>query len=58
MNTKTADRKFYLDWLRILAISTVFLFHSLRFFDISDWHVKNPLTSFLARTSSTFWKPG
>lgn len=34
-------RLFYLDWLRILAILAVFLFHSTRFFDPYYWHVKN-----------------
>jgi peptidoglycan/LPS O-acetylase OafA/YrhL len=35
------ERLFYLDWLRVLAILTVFIFHSTRFFDLEDWHVKN-----------------
>jgi len=37
-------RRFELDWLRVLAIAAVFLFHSGRFFDPQDWHVKNPST--------------
>jgi peptidoglycan/LPS O-acetylase OafA/YrhL len=37
-------RRFELDWLRVLAIAAVFLFHSGRFFDPLDWHVKNPTT--------------
>ena len=37
-------RRFDLDWLRVLAILTVFIFHSGRFFDRMDWHVKNPMT--------------
>jgi glucans biosynthesis protein C len=43
MNTKvqTAVRRYDLDWLRVLAILTVFVFHSSRFFDLEDWHVKN-----------------
>ncbi len=31
----------YLDWLRVLAMLTVFLYHTLRPFDFTDWHVKN-----------------
>ncbi len=43
MNTKpgTLTRRYELDWLRVLAILTVFVFHSSRFFDLGDWHVKN-----------------
>jgi peptidoglycan/LPS O-acetylase OafA/YrhL len=43
MNTKTetTKRRYDLDWLRVLAILTVFIFHSSRFFDLEDWHVKN-----------------
>lgn len=40
----TSVRRFDLDWLRVLAILTVFIFHSGRFFDRMDWHVKNPVT--------------
>jgi hypothetical protein len=35
-----------LDWLRVCAILTVFVFHCSRFFDTDDWHVKNPTTYF------------
>jgi glucan biosynthesis protein C len=43
MNTKlgTTTRRHDLDWLRVLAILTVLVFHSSRFFDLEDWHVKN-----------------
>ncbi|MCO6451104.1 MAG: acyltransferase family protein [Caldilineales bacterium] len=34
-------RLYELDWLRVLAILAVFLFHSMHFFDTGDWHVKN-----------------
>ncbi len=37
-------RRFELDWLRVLAILAIFFFHSARFFDPSDWHVKNSTT--------------
>jgi len=39
-----SSRRYDLDWLRILGTSTVFIFHSLRFFTLEDWHVKNPTT--------------
>lgn len=38
-------RLWFLDWLRVLAVVGVFLFHTLRLFDDSDWHVKNADTS-------------
>ncbi len=44
MEKKAAARVYYLDWLRVLAILTVFVYHSTRFFNPEDWHVKNPVT--------------
>jgi glucan biosynthesis protein C len=41
MSTVTSNRRYELDWLRVLAILVVFLYHSTRFFNIDDWHVKN-----------------
>ena len=41
MITDTSKRRYELDWLRILAILVVFLYHSTRFFNLGDWHVKN-----------------
>ncbi|MFC1821034.1 acyltransferase [Thermodesulfobacteriota bacterium] len=41
MTTDTSKRRYELDWLRVLAILIVFLYHSTRFFNLSDWHVKN-----------------
>ncbi len=37
------DRKRYydIDWLRVLGMLAVFLFHNARFFNDQDWHVKN-----------------
>jgi len=35
-------RLHYLDWLRVLAILFVLVYHSSRFFNMEDWHVKNP----------------
>jgi len=36
-----SNRRYELDWLRVWAIFVVFLYHSTRFFNIGDWHVKN-----------------
>lgn len=33
-----------LDWLRVIAVFAVFLYHSVHFFDSGDWSVKNPVT--------------
>jgi hypothetical protein len=41
MSTVTTNRRYELDWLRVLAILIVFLYHSTRFFNLGDWHVKN-----------------
>ena len=51
MNTKVESREIgsapdstrlhYLDWLRVLAILMVFLFHAVHPFDFGDWQVKN-----------------
>jgi glucan biosynthesis protein C len=47
MDTKPVQRRFDLDWLRVLAILIVFLYHTVRFFHHEDWIVKNP-TRYLA----------
>ncbi len=46
MNVKTelTQRRYDLDWLRVLAILAVFIYHSFRFFNLGDWHVKNATT--------------
>lgn len=40
---RDAVRLHYLDGLRVLAILTVLVYHSTRFFNMEDWHVKNPI---------------
>lgn len=40
-SNKKPDRLHYLDWLRVLAILGVFLFHAVHPFDATDWHIKN-----------------
>ncbi len=50
MDTKNVQRRYDLDWLRVLAFSAVFLYHSSRFFDEDYWHIKNSETSALVDT--------
>jgi glucans biosynthesis protein C len=53
MDTKNA-RKYYLDWLRVLAILSVFIYHSTKFFDLGNWHIKNANIYFEIRYLETF----
>jgi hypothetical protein len=39
MNNKI--RYYDIDWLRVLGMITIFLFHNARFFNDEGWHVKN-----------------
>ncbi len=39
------ERRYDLDWLRIIAIILVFIFHCARFFDENTWHIKNSESS-------------
>ena len=41
-------RLHYLDWLRVLAILGVFLFHAVHPFDAFDWEIKNAEQSLVA----------
>lgn len=40
-NQNLKERQYYIDWLRILLILSVFLFHVGMIFNTWDWHVKN-----------------
>jgi glucans biosynthesis protein C len=42
LNTQKTERQYFIDWLRIFLIFSVFLFHIGMFFNTWDWHVKNP----------------
>ena len=61
MNTKSVQRKFYLDWLRVLGIFLVFVYHSSRFYNVEDWNVKNniwyPLVEVWNGFSTSFMMP-
>jgi glucan biosynthesis protein C len=35
------ERRYDVDWLRIIAMLAVFLYHCTRFFDPDGWHLKN-----------------
>ncbi len=35
------ERRYDIDWLRVLAMLMIFLFHCARFFNYEDWQVKN-----------------
>ncbi len=35
------ERRHDIDWLRVLAMLSIFLFHCARFFNYEDWQVKN-----------------
>ncbi len=54
MSENLSRRRHDLDWLRVCAILTVFIFHSSRFFDTDGWHVKNPTTHFGVQVGITF----
>jgi peptidoglycan/LPS O-acetylase OafA/YrhL len=42
---KLLERRYDLDWLRVIAIVLVFIFHCARFFDENIWHIKNSESS-------------
>jgi surface polysaccharide O-acyltransferase-like enzyme len=44
-NGPELTRRYDVDWLRVLGMMVVFLFHCARFFDTGGWHVKSARTS-------------
>ena len=48
-------RLYYIDWLRVLAMLSVFLFHCDRFFDFDGWHIKNAATSLVSSIHIQFF---
>jgi len=44
-STAVSQRRYDFDWLRILAIAAVFIFHTGRAFDQGGWHIKNAVTT-------------
>jgi len=54
--SKQIKRLHYLDWLQVLAILGVFLFHAVHpFDDLTDWHIKNADKSALATFYTGFF---
>ncbi len=54
--TEKSTRLHYLDWLQVLAILGVFLFHAVHpFDDLVDWHIKNAEPSVLATFYTGFF---
>jgi len=41
MDAKTIQRRYDLDWLRVLGILLVFVYHSTRFYNVEEWNIKN-----------------
>src|SRR3974377_1123945 len=54
MSSLTTNRNCALDWLRVLLILSVFVFHSIRAFDTEDWQIKNATTYFGAQVIENF----
>lgn len=55
-SSSTSDRLHYLDWLQVLAILGVFIFHAIHpFDDLADWHIKNVEKSALASFYAGFF---
>jgi len=53
--TRKPPRFYYIDWLRVLAMMSIFFFHNDRFFNSGDWHVKNKVTSVLSSIHISFF---
>ncbi len=47
-------RVHYVDWLRVIAIGAVFLFHAVHPFDLTGWHIKNAEKSMALTIVLTF----
>jgi glucan biosynthesis protein C len=43
LTNQKQERQYYIDWLRILLIISVFLFHNGMIFNTWSWHIKNDL---------------
>jgi len=53
-----STRLYYLDWLQVLTVLGVFLFHAVHPFDeLGDWHIKNADKSDLATLFGIFFTP-
>jgi len=52
-----APRLYYIDWLRVLAILGVFLFHATNVFNVTSWHIKNAEQSIVVTAIQAFFFP-
>ena len=52
-----APRLYYIDWLRVLAILGVFLFHAINVFNPMPWHIKNAEQSEVITAIQAFFIP-
>lgn len=48
------NRRYDLDWMRVIAILCVFFFHSVRFFNLDPWSAKNAVTYHAAQYFTNF----
>jgi glucans biosynthesis protein C len=48
-------RYHYLDWLRVLAMLSIFFYHSDRFFNYGGWHVKSAVTNLVSTIHIKFF---
>jgi len=46
------ERRYDIDWLRVIAMLAVFIYHCSRFFDIEGWHLKNAEQSMIVFVSA------
>ncbi|UCC15958.1 MAG: acyltransferase family protein [Dehalococcoidales bacterium] len=54
-NTIPFTRLYYLDWLRVLAMLGVFLYHNAMLFnELSDWHINNISKNIVATAYNAF----
>lgn len=51
-------RRYDYDWLRVLAIMGVFVYHSMRFFNLEDWVIKNPSTYLALENLANYLEAG
>ena len=56
-SSENGIRLHYLDWLRVLAVFGVFIFHTARPFDFLDWAVNNAELSLPATIFVVFLYP-
>jgi peptidoglycan/LPS O-acetylase OafA/YrhL len=50
-----SQRLYYIDWLRVLAMLSIFFYHADRFFDYDDWHVKSGEYNIISSIHTSFF---